>query len=602
MSSGDCNFEELKNALDKCAYVSKNCQFEYFSMLNFNYCTINDNVWLTFIILALIIVLCFYFLSSTGNDYLAPALGIISEKMKLSQNLAGLTLLALGNQAPDVIVAFVAGDDENEGVETSLGSLLGGGIIVVGLVLSTVVIFGKEVQVSKGNYLRDLGVYLIALTYVLIIGVFHKLYIWEASLFFGFYIIYVVICFIMDRKKKKEIANDECVSFLENEDKPDFKVKLFNDSDSILDGEEEREESIPDINDIDEINKSNDDKIEKETASKTNVVFDIGKIIKKSFFHRKAEAEKEEKKQTQTLKFEQKLYGKFRYDLYRYYLDTPEKKWENKNLFQKILFILVDFIFNIVRDATIPAYESSKWKRSMFIIQPFCVSLFFIVIFNLYRYLVEYWYITIVWACLMIVLSFVFFRISYRTSLPSWHWLLLSSAFLLSILWLWFVTNILMDMIITVKLLLPTDIPQSFLSMTILAFGNSLPDFIVNTSLAKTGYAEMALSGSIGAPVFGILFGFGLSLLKRLITNYFTGKEFYANFDLFNFADGNSNKILLITAILCIMVLLIGYMICGIAMNFKLKKYISFFGYSIYCVFFLSIIYFTFIHSLIFKK
>ena len=596
MSSGNCDFDELKNAINKCIYVSNNCDFEYFSMLNFNYCAINNNVWLTFILLALIIVLCFYFLSSTGNDYLAPALGIISEKMKLSQNLAGLTLLALGNQAPDVIVAFVAGDDENEGVETSLGSLLGGGIIVVGLVLSTVVMFGKEVQVSKGNYLRDLGVYLIALTYVLIIGIFHKLYIWEASLFFGLYILYVVICFIMDKKKKKEISNDECNTLLEGEDKPDFTVKLFNDSDSIIDNEEEREENTPKINDVDEINNNNNSIIESETGVKSNFFFDIGKIIKKSFFQRKAKAEIEERRQTDTLKFEQQLYGKFRYDLYRCYLDTPEKKWENKNIFQKTLFILVDFPFNLVRDATIPAYESSKWKRTMFIIQPFSISLFFLVIFKLYRYIAQYWYIVVSWVCLMMVLSFIFYRISYRTSLPSWHWLLLSSAFIISILWLWFITNILMDMIITVKLLLPIDIPQSFLSMTILAFGNSLPDFIVNTSLARTGYAEMALSGSIGAPVFGILFGFGLSLMKRLITNYFSGKEAYANFDLFNFGDGNSNKLLLISAISCIMLLLIGYMICGLVMNFKLKKYISFFGYSVYSVFFLSIIYFTFIH------
>ena len=191
MSDTGCSYEILRNftsIADKCTYVKSDCHFEYFSILTFNYCYINDNTWITFILLALIIFLCFYFLSSTGNDYLAPALGIISEKLHLSQNLAGLTLLALGNQAPDVVVAFVAGDDDNEGVETSLGSLLGGGMIVVCLVFSTVVYLGKEVNVVPRNFVRDLGIYFFALVYILILGKFKAIKIWQATLFFCFYI------------------------------------------------------------------------------------------------------------------------------------------------------------------------------------------------------------------------------------------------------------------------------------------------------------------------------------------------------------------------------------------------------------------------------
>ena len=194
------------------------------------------------------------------------------------------------------------------------------------------------------------------------------------------------------------------------------------------------------------------------------------------------------------------------------------------------------------------------------------------------------------------IISIIFYRISYRTSLPSWHWVLLVSAFSISILWLWFITNILIDMLITFKLLFPINIPESFLSMTILAFGNSLPDFIVNTSLAKNGYAEMALSGSIGAPVFGILFGFGLSLMKRLIGKYITTKITFELFDLFNFSKHNLNNLLIVDAFACISVLLIGLMICGIIRKFKINKISSVYGYIIYSLFFISIIYFSFLH------
>jgi len=45
-----------------------------------------------------IVLLCiaFHMLSSTAGDYLAPAVTTISEKLGLSEEVAGVTLLAIG--------------------------------------------------------------------------------------------------------------------------------------------------------------------------------------------------------------------------------------------------------------------------------------------------------------------------------------------------------------------------------------------------------------------------------------------------------------------------------------------------------------------------
>ena len=59
--------------------------------------------------------------------------------------------------------------------------------------------------------------------------------------------------------------------------------------------------------------------------------------------------------------------------------------------------------------------------------------------------------------------------------------------------------------------------------MTLLAFGNSAPgkiilnniDLSVNISLAKAGYGEMAIAGSIAGPLFNVLIGLGISLIKK---------------------------------------------------------------------------------------
>ena len=573
MSGENCSWDLIRLAPDPCKFVKDNCFFSYFSLLEFNYCTINNNTWLTYILLIIILILCFYFLSSTGNDYLAPALGIISEKLNLSQNLAGLTLLALGNQAPDVIVAFVAGEDENEGVETSLGSLLGGGFIVVAIVLSTVVMYGKEVTVVPANFLRDIGVYFIALCYVCLLGYFEKIYLWQSFVFFLFYIIYVIICFVMDKKKTEEIENNIKFSILQESTAKSFKVKLFDNT--------MHEESS--------INEDDENQLKNSNSS-----FDIEKIIKKSFFHKKAKGTNEQYKTDDTFEGEMKLYSKFKYGIVRHYLNSKESTWKSMSLPQKFLFAFVDFPMNIVRDATIPPYEVSKWKRSFFILQPITIPLFLIVMFNQYKNVYTHWIISLIILGILLVICVIFYRKTYRTSLPNCEWILLSSAFVLSILWLWCVTNILLDMIVTAKLLFPSNIPQSFLSMTILACGNSLPDFIVNCSLARTGYAEMALSGSIGAPAFGILMGFGLSLSRRLfIMNYIKKKGSFEVFDLFKFND-NLNKKILTDALICIFTMLLVLIIMGSAMQFKIGRPVSYFGYAIYSFFVLSIIILTF--------
>ena len=577
MSGENCSWDLIRLAPDPCKFVKDNCFFSYFSLLEFNYCTINNNTWLTYILLIIILILCFYFLSSTGNDYLAPALGIISEKLNLSQNLAGLTLLALGNQAPDVIVAFVAGEDENEGVETSLGSLLGGGLIVVAIVLSTVVMYGKEVTVVPANFLRDIGVYFIALCYVCLLGYFEKIYLWQSFVFFLFYIIYVIICFVMDKKKTEEIENNMKFSILQESTAKSFKVKLFDNT--------MHEESS-----INEESKEDDE----NQLKNSNSSFDIEKIIKKSFFHKKAKGTNEQYKTDDTFEGEMKLYSKFKYGIVRHYLNSKESTWKSMSLPQKFLFAFVDFPMNIVRDATIPPYEVSKWKRSFFILQPITIPLFLIVMFNQYKNVYTHWIISLIILGILLVICVIFYRKTHRTSLPNCEWILLSSAFVLSILWLWCVTNILLDMIVTAKLLFPSNIPQSFLSMTILACGNSLPDFIVNCSLARTGYAEMALSGSIGAPAFGILMGFGLSLSRRLfIMTYIKKKGSFEVFDLFKFND-NLNKKILTDALICIFTMLLVLIIMGSAMQFKIGRPVSYFGYAIYSFFVLSIIILTF--------
>ena len=160
-----CSWEMLhsfNNSSKACEYLNEcNYNFDYFSLLRFNYCYEEDKQYITWPLIGLTFVLCFYFLSTTVDEYTSRILGRISVKLNMSQNLAGLTLLAFGNQAVDILVALISGDEENGGIEASLSTILGADSLVIGFVMPTVIFLGNGVIVKGQNFIRDLFTYLI---------------------------------------------------------------------------------------------------------------------------------------------------------------------------------------------------------------------------------------------------------------------------------------------------------------------------------------------------------------------------------------------------------------------------------------------------------
>ena len=108
----------------------------------------------------------------------------------MSQNLAGVTLLALGNGAPDVISSIVASENVDSGIEFSVGALTGAGIFVTSIVISSVIFFAKKVTVNRSLYIRDLAFYIISLVLLLIFSLDNKITLLESISFYVIYFMY----------------------------------------------------------------------------------------------------------------------------------------------------------------------------------------------------------------------------------------------------------------------------------------------------------------------------------------------------------------------------------------------------------------------------
>ena len=82
-------------------------------------------------------------LGSTANGFLSPALEKLSSTFGFSESLAGVTLLALGNGAPDVIASISAAGSSTGGMFLAVGALCGGGLFVSGVVSAVVILSSK---------------------------------------------------------------------------------------------------------------------------------------------------------------------------------------------------------------------------------------------------------------------------------------------------------------------------------------------------------------------------------------------------------------------------------------------------------------------------
>ncbi|PHT41142.1 Cation/calcium exchanger 5 [Capsicum baccatum] len=187
---------EEKSDISVCSFsnfIGSNGIFNYVFL---HYCLFQENPFFSVPFLAFCVFLQFYVLIKAAQDYFSVVVTKLSKHLKLSPSMGAVTLLALGNGAPDVFasVAAVRGGQ----ARTGFGAILSAGTFVSAFVVGFVAIYAAPFAVDPAPFVRDVMFYLTAALFLFYVYLSAEIFLWQAIGFVAFYLFFVGFVFWMD--------------------------------------------------------------------------------------------------------------------------------------------------------------------------------------------------------------------------------------------------------------------------------------------------------------------------------------------------------------------------------------------------------------------
>ncbi|KAJ6693899.1 hypothetical protein OIU85_004666 [Salix viminalis] len=185
----------------KCLYIKSSipCVSQgYIDYLYLFYCNLGRFAPLGYCLSFLWLLVLFYLLGNTASEYFCSSLEDLSKLLNLSPTIAGVTLLSLGNGAPDVfssLVSFMGDGTSGVGFNT----IIGGASFVSCVVVGIISIFAKQegFRVNRCAFFRDVCFFLLVLVSLFFIMIHGTINLWGAIGFLSMYIVYFMIVYTL---------------------------------------------------------------------------------------------------------------------------------------------------------------------------------------------------------------------------------------------------------------------------------------------------------------------------------------------------------------------------------------------------------------------
>lgn len=493
---------------DQCQFAKLKCQdyklgsIDYFNMY---YCGSTSRPVRNLVIFPIIVGILIFLFVSLGiiaGEYLCPNLSAISNFLRIPDNISGMTLLAFGNDSPDIMSTYTSFKTGN--APLAIGELIGAAFFVTCFVIGTVSLIHPfsllpQNDISTSNstrmdnfitsnaklvFVRDICFFFFTIVLILaflMTGSITKKMLSCLVIIYSAYATLVVVWQLASSKKRDEIVTDTRAR------------ALYDDSQPLHFGSESLEF---------------EDEYTFNPAVLNNLEF--GPIL-----HGLTK--------NQTIKFQLT-------DLPRYHdeneslvnhpesnndteSDTSSENQSEPGIIARIFSIVAKPIFFVLGLTTplmtIDSYNKEynfKFSELIYLLSSLISSQFIIKLAFLKN---ASWFTLAVIFILSVILATVVYGNFIRSKRQSNVLKIMVSTlgFLTAISWISLTAEELINNLKFISVL--TQLSEAILGLTIFAVGNSVGDLISDIVIAKLGYPLMALAACLGGPLMNMLLSIG---------------------------------------------------------------------------------------------
>ncbi|XP_036049724.1 sodium/potassium/calcium exchanger 1 isoform X4 [Onychomys torridus] len=175
----------------------------------------------------------FVALAIVCDEYFVPALGVITDKLQISEDVAGATFMAAGGSAPELFTSLIGVFISHSNV--GIGTIVGSAVFNILFVIGTCALFSREIlNLTWWPLFRDVSFYILDLSMLILFFLDSLIAWWESLLLLLAYALYV---FTMKWNKQIELWVKEQLSR-----RPVAKVMALGDLSKPSDGAVEENE------------------------------------------------------------------------------------------------------------------------------------------------------------------------------------------------------------------------------------------------------------------------------------------------------------------------------------------------------------------------
>ncbi|XP_077533776.1 mitochondrial sodium/calcium exchanger protein-like [Haemaphysalis longicornis] len=532
------------NLTERCSFVrtEPSCvpNMGFVNYLEVIYCLLGPENYAGSLVLTLgWLLVLFVALGVTSGDFLTPSLFVISKTLHMSQNMAGVTLLAFGNGAPDIF-SSIAGIRQGS-YELVIGGLIGGGIFVTTVVAGSVFLT-RPFKMAARPFFRDCVFYFSAASWAFYLFYAGQINIMHAIGFICLYCAYITVVIVSGIVYQRYLAKDQDRKQRDQEKACEDEKPAKNETDVVATeftfkgrranfDDPERSYVVPIA--FRYLNTEPPSDVEAPVKNNTQPDPDEG-----VYYINLGADSLEEEVDVDTLEIT--IEKPRRTSNPEKAPSPPEAKEENGthlvlDVINKLLSVNLDekdkepFMMYLVSIFKIPVFftlaittpvvdltkRNNNWCRPLNVIHCITAPVFLVFVFGLGT--VQISGVLPLWAIVAAagaLVGKVVLLTSTNDKAPKYHFAFGYVGFFVGVAWIYVIS---MEIVVLLQAVgIVFRISDAILGLTILAWGNGLLDFLANVNIARKGYPKMAISACFGTPCLTLLLGVGIPTIIQL--------------------------------------------------------------------------------------